>query len=144
MSVFQVKKVKEGLFYQTNTAESAEQPKAKIKEQLEAVIKILKIAMVKPAYNESILRNTNMAFMLFSAIIGFSLPQFSRAIDLPEKHILFVDAIAKRYAQRPSVFAGLDGLCAVMYDNLVGTVAISHEVKEQEKILAKIKTRRRR
>jgi hypothetical protein len=144
MSVFQVKQTAEGLFYQKNIAENAEQPKAKIQDQLDAVIKILKIAMVKPAYSESILRNMNMAFILYSAIIGFSFPQFRRIADLTEKHILFVDAIAKRYAQRPSAFAGLDGLCAVIYDNLVGTVAINHEAKEQEKILNKIKARRRR
>jgi len=105
--------------------------------QTDTVKKILNLGIVKPKNFNLKSIKWEQAFILYAAILDYSLNKVKRVFELERNIVLSLDAIAKRYGKLPSELIDPGKTFSVfesaMFNQFVGINALLIEITERNK-----------
>jgi hypothetical protein len=138
-----------GIFGQIRAAspQSVTEKEQKTKDTMRAVFEKLVLKTDIPP--DEIISNESLALFVYSNIIMFACDNVRRPYLLDRNFAVYVDRAAQRYGKLPSEYLGLNinQIEAYMFNTCVLNAGLEADIKaqkEQEKLLAKYRAKRRR
>ena len=115
-------------------------------KNIENIKKVLSTGITRSDISiEDILKNEQLTTFVYGSIILLACENVMHPIVINNNFATYLDAIAKRYGQRPSAFSGADmnDIEKYMFDLCIFNAGVSLEVEQNKKAMAKIKIRKR-